>query len=120
MYCCPDIRLGHIDNEIRLLGRLVWVVDTSEALDLAGARSSINAAAIRLLGVLKRRCNVHEEERSVLLHRVLGRLSGLLEWRNGRDNCRCTSLGELCSDEGDAGNVLVAVFTREAEFGREF
>jgi hypothetical protein len=113
----PDVRLGHINNEIRLLWRLIRIVDTSEALDLSGTCSSINAAAIRLLRVLERRRNVHKEERSVLLHRVLGRLSGLLERRDRRRNRRSTSLGKLCSDESDAGNVLVSVFAREAEFG---
>lgn len=114
---CPDICLGGVNNQIRVLGVLVWVVDTSEALDLTSTCLGIDTAPVRLLSVLERCSNVNKEERAVALDSLTSRSAGSLEWRNGRSDSGRTCLGELGSNESNAGNVLVAVFSREAELG---
>jgi hypothetical protein len=120
MHRRPNIAGRQINHQIRLLRVLIRVINTREALDLASARLGINTALIRLLGVLQRRSNVDEVEGSVLLDRLAGSLPVFLERRNGRDNGRGTCFGELRGDEGNAGDVLVAVGAREAEFAGEF
>jgi hypothetical protein len=120
MNSSPDISLGSVDNKVRVFRRLVRVVNTCEALDLACARFRVDTAPVRLLRVVKRRGDVYEEERSVFLNSFSRLLSRLLERCNGRDNGGGTSLGQLGGDEGNARNVLVTVFSREAELRRQF
>ena len=71
----PDVGLRDINDEISLLRRLIWVIDTSEALDLARASLGVDTTLIRLLSMVERCGNVHEVERSVLLDRLLRSLS---------------------------------------------
>ena len=107
--------LRDINSEIRVLGRLVGVVDTSEALDLAAARLGVDAALVGLLAVLERSVDVDQEERAGLRDGVAGELAGVLVGSNWRGNARGAGAGELAGDEGDALDVGVAVLAAEAE-----
>jgi len=91
----PDVGLGSVNDQVRVLRRLVWVVNTSEALDLAGARFRVDTALVRLLRVVKRRGDVYEEEGSESLNGFSRLLSRLLERRDGGNNGGGTSLGKL-------------------------
>jgi hypothetical protein len=117
---CPDVGLGDVDHEVGILRGLVWVVNPGEALDLTGTRLGVNTALVSLLGVLERCGNVDKEEGSVLLDCLLGSFSRVRKWRDGCNNRSRTGLGELCSNKSNASNVLVAVFSRESELGRQF
>jgi hypothetical protein len=102
MHRRPNIAGRQINHQIRLLRVFIRIIHTREALNLTSARL------------------VDEVEGSVLLDRLAGSLPVFLERRNGRDNGRGTCFGELRGDEGNAGDVLVAVGAREAEFAGEF
>ena len=119
MHRRPHIALGDVDDEIGLGRLLVRVVDTGEALDLAIACLGIDATPVRLLGELERRRHMHEVEATVLLDELAGRLSAVLEGRDGRGDDDGAGLCEFRGDEGDAADVAVAVFAGEAEFGGE-
>lgn len=58
----PDVRLGHIDDEVRILRVLIWVIDTSEALNLTSTCLGVYTAPVCLLGMLEGCGNVDEEE----------------------------------------------------------
>lgn len=90
-----DRLLLEVDDEVSLGGRLVRVVDTGEALDVAVARLLVDAALVRLLGVLERGGDVHEEEGAGLLDQLASLLAGLVEWRNGRSDDGGAGAGEL-------------------------
>ena len=111
--------LGGIDDEVSLLGSLIGVIDTSEALDLAAAGSLVDAALVGLLAVLEGSGDVHKEERAVLGDGVAGVLAGGLVGGDRGGDDRGTSAGQLGSDEGNALDVGVAVLAGEAELGGE-
>lgn len=111
--------LGEVHNEIGLLGGLVGVVDTGEALDLTAASGSVDTALVGLLAVLEGSGDVDQEERTSLADGVTGKLAGLLVGSDGGGNDGGTGAGELGGDEGDALDVGVAVLAGEAELGGE-
>lgn len=115
MHNGADVLLGDVDGEVGLLGSLVGVVDSGEALDLSGAGSGEDAAAVHLLAVLERGGGVDEEEGSRLLHELASLLAGLLERSNGGHNGGGTSLGQLGGDKGETGNVDVTLAAAEAQ-----
>ncbi|VUC36812.1 unnamed protein product [Clonostachys rosea] len=110
-----DVLLLQVDNQIGLDGGLVRVVDTGEALDLAGAGLGVDTTAVGLLAVLERGGDVDEEEVAVLLDGLAGLAAGILEGGDGGGDDGGTGLGELGGDKGDAGDVEVAVLAGEAE-----
>ena len=95
MHSRPDVALGEVNSQVSVLGSLVRVVDTSEALDLAGACLGVDTALVGLLAVLERCGDVHEVEGSVLLDEVLGGLAGVLEGSDGRGDDGGAGLGKL-------------------------
>lgn len=119
MHDVPHTLRLRIDDEIGLGRLLIRVVDAREALDLTSPRARIHAALIRLLRVLEGRGDVDEEEVAVLRDGVAGLLAGILERRDRGGDDGGAGLGEFGGDEGDALDVCVAVFAREAEFGGE-
>jgi hypothetical protein len=116
MHRRPHIRLGHINNQIRLLGLLIRIIHARETLDFARTRLGIHTPTIRLLRMFQRRSDMDEEERAVSLDRLAGRATRGLERRNGCSNGRGTGFGEFGGDKGNASNVFVAVFAGETEF----
>ena len=115
----PDVGFRDVDRQVGLGGLLVGVVHTGEALDLPVACLGVDAALVRLLGVLERGSHVDEVEAAVLLDELAGVFAGVLEGRNGRGDDGGAGLGELRGNEGDAADVAVAIFAGVAEFGRE-
>lgn len=91
----PDVGFGSVNYKVGVLRRLVWVVNTSEAFDLARARFRVDTALVCLFRVVERRGDVYEEERSKFLNGLSRLLSRLLERRNGGDDGGGTGLGEL-------------------------
>lgn len=114
-----DVGLRQVDSQVRLDRVLVGVVDASEALDLASAGGLVDAAAVRLLGVLERRGDVDEEEGARLLDQLARLTAGLLKGGNGRGNDGGAGLGQLRGDVGDARNVEVAVGLAKAQLRRQ-
>ena len=118
-----DLRNGlpsHIDGQVGILRVLVDVVDTGEALDLTSTGPSIETLAVGSLTVLERGRDVDEEEVSTsttaLEHMLLGSLARAFMRSNGSCDDSCASAGEFTSDVGDSLDVLVSVFSGEAEF----
>lgn len=95
MYCSPNIAARQINRQVCTGRRLIWVINTGEAFDLARSRLLVNAALVRLLRMLKRCSNVHEVERTVLLDRLPRRLPARLERRNWSDDSSSAGLGQL-------------------------
>jgi hypothetical protein len=75
VYRCPDIGLRQVDSEVGIGRHLIRVVNTSETLDLTGARLGVYTTLVGLLGMLERGGNVDEVERSVSLYSLAGCLS---------------------------------------------
>lgn len=119
MHDGPDVRLGQVDGEIGLLGRLVRVVDAGEALDLAAASAGVDAALVSGLAVLERGVDVDKVEGAVLLAELAGRLAALLEGSDGRSNDGSAGASQLRGDESDAADVDVAVLAGEAKLRRQ-
>lgn len=119
MHRRPNIRLLNIDNQIRLLAhrRLILVIHARKALDLALPRARIHALAIRLLAVLERRRNVHEEERPELLDGLSCGLPTSFDGRNWRRNHRSACFRELPGDEGDARDILRSITPCKPKLG---
>jgi hypothetical protein len=114
------IALRNINREIRLLGILIWIIDTSEALNLSSTCLSINTTLVSLLGVLERRSHMYKVKASVFFNQLACLITRVLERRDrGRDNRR-TGFRQFGGDKGDTSNILLAVGAREAEFGGEF
>lgn len=115
----PHRLLGNVDRQVRFDGVLVGVVDSCEALDLAGAGALVDAALVRLLAVLERCVDPDEVEVAVLFHELPGVLPGGLKGCDrGGDDGR-SGAGQLGCNKGDAANVLVAILAREAQLRRE-
>ena len=110
-----DVLLCQIDDQRRLRRFLIRVVNAGETLDLAGARRGVDTTNVVALAVLQRRRNVNQEAGAGLLDHLAGLLTGLLEGRNGRGDDSSTSLGQLRGNEGDTGDVDIAVLAAEAE-----
>lgn len=106
-----------VDDKIRVLRSLIWIINTGETLDFAASGLGIDTALIGLLSVFERGCDVDEEEGSDGLDGFAGDLSALLIWGDGSSDDGGTGLGEFGSDEGDTLDVLVTVFAGEAELG---
>ena len=83
MHNRPHILLLQIHHKIRVGRLLIRVIHTSEALDLAAARRSVDASPVGLLAVLERGSDADEEERTGLLNQVTGLLARILKGRNG-------------------------------------
>lgn len=115
----PNILLLKIDNKVRLSGSLIRVIDTGETLDLTLAGCSVDSSPVGLLAVLEWGGDVDEEEGTGLLDKVAGLVASVLEGGDGGGDDGGTGLSELGGDEGDAGDVAVAVLAAEAEFGGE-
>jgi len=119
MHRRPHIARRDIHDKVGLSRRLVGVVNTREALDLAISCLGVNAAPVSLLRVLKRRRNVHEVKATVLLDQLAGRFPAFLERRDRGGNNHRAGLGKFGSDESDAANVAVPVIAGEAELRGE-
>lgn len=114
-----DVLLGQVNGQIDLLRSLIRVVDTGEALDLAGAGSLVDALAVRLLAVLERRGNVDQEKGTRLFNKLSSVLASILIGRNGGSDDGSTGLGQLRGNKGDATNVQASVLAAEAQLGGE-
>lgn len=114
-----NIRLREVNSEVRVSRSLVRVINASEALDLAGTGSLVDAATVRLLGVLERSSNMDEEEGARLFDKLASLLAGFLKGGNGGGNDGSTGLGQLRGDKGNARDVEVAVGLAEAELRRQ-
>lgn len=114
-----DGLLLSIDDQVRLGGGLVGVIDTGEALDLAVAGALVDALAVGLLAVLERGGDVDEVEVTKLLDQLLGAGTVDLVRSDGSGNDGGAGAGQLSSDKGDTANVLAAVLTAEAELRGE-
>ena len=110
----------HIDGQVGIVRVLIDVVDTSEALDLTSTGPSIETLAVGGLAVLERSRDVDEEEvatsTTALEHMLLGSLSRAFVRSSGSGDDSCTSTSKLTSDVSDSLDVLVSVFSGEAEF----
>ena len=115
----PDIGLLNINSQVGLGWDLVWVVNTSEALDLATAGLLVDAAFVGLLGVFEAGSDMHEVEIAVLLGELSRVLASGLEWGDWCGDNGGTGAGELRGDKADTANVLVTVLLGEAKLGRE-
>ena len=118
-----DGLLGDADGKIRLLRRLVDVVDAREALNLSTASGGVHATTVGLLAVLERGSYVHNEDISTSTSgvgdcRLEGRATILMRRNGCCDDCR-TGPRQLGCDEGDALQMLVALIGQEAELGRK-
>ena len=111
--------LGDINSEVSVLRSLIRIINTSEALDLAGAGLGVDTALVGLLTVLQRSVDVDQEEGTVLGNGLTSGLPGVLVGGNGSGDNSSTGLGQLASNEGDTLDVGVAVLTAEAQLGRE-
>jgi hypothetical protein len=111
---------GAVRPEISLRGSLILQIDAREVRDLPSARSSVQALAVGILAVLKRRCNMNGEEvatsTSVLHDGVTSISTSVLSGgvRCGDDSC--ASASELSGDECDTVEVLGAVLDSVTEF----
>lgn len=105
-----------IDGKVGLLGDLVWVIDTSEALDLTASGLGVDATLVGLLAVFERSVDVDEEDGAGGGDCVAGLLSAVLVGSNGGGNDSGTGTGELGGDESNTLDVLVAVLGGESEF----
>jgi hypothetical protein len=114
---CPDVGLRNINSQISVLGRLIRVINTREALDLTRARLGVDTALVGLLAVLEGRSDVDKEERAVLLNEVLGRLAATLERCDRGSDDGGAGPCQLGRDEGDARDVCVAVLAAKAQLG---
>lgn len=108
-----------VNDKIRLGRGLIWVINTSEVLDLAGTGLGVDTSLVGLLAVLEGGGNVYEVEIAVLLNQFAGVLAGLLEGGNRSGDDSGTGPGQLRSNKGDASNVLVAVLAVVAQLGRQ-
>jgi len=72
---CPDVGSRQVDSQVSVGGHLVRVVDTSETLDLTGARLGVYTPLVGLLRMLERGRNVDQVEGSVSLYSLAGCLS---------------------------------------------
>ena len=92
-----DSLLAEVDNKVSLLalGSLVGVVDTSEALDLAGACLGVDTALVGLLAVLEGSGDVDKEEVAELLDDLAGGVTAGLEGRDGSGDDGGAGLGKL-------------------------
>ena len=114
-----DRLLGTIHNQIGLLGSLVGIIDTGEALDLTATGTLVDTALVGLLAMLERSGHVDEEEVARLGDDVPSVLARLLVRGNGGGNHGGTGAGELGGDESNALDVLVTVLASEAQLGGE-
>lgn len=119
MHNAAHTLLGEVDNEISLVGSLVRVINTSEALDFTTTGSIVDAALVGLLAVLEGSGNVHQEEGASLGDGVARELAGLLVRSNGGGDDSGTGTGQLGGHEGNALDVGVAVLAGEAQLGGE-
>ena len=72
-----------VDDDLRVLGLLIGVVDAGEALDLAGERLLVEAVHVAARALLEGGADVDLDERAVLLDQ-LARLSPRLLVRRDR------------------------------------
>lgn len=114
-----DVLLLEVDNEVGLLGSLIGVIDTGEALDLASASGGIGTLSVSLLAVLEGSSDVDEEEGAGLPNESAGLLSGSLKGSNRGSDNGSTGLGQLGGDESDSVDVEITVLSAEAELGRK-
>lgn len=119
MHNGAHVLLLEVDNQVGLGGSLIGVIDTREALDLAGTSLLVDALAVRLLAVLEGSSDVDEEEGARLLDEVTGLLAGSLKGGDGGSNDSSAGLGKLGSDKSNAGDVDVAVLLAEAKLRGE-
>lgn len=116
MNSSPNISRAKINRQIRLGRDLIRIIDTGETLNLTSARLGIDTALIRLLAVLERSSDVDEIEAAILLDEFASSLARSLEGGDWGSDDGGAGTGEFAGDEGDAANVLVAVFAGETEF----
>lgn len=109
-----------VNSQVSLGWDFIWVIDTSEALDLSAASLLVDTTLISLLSMLEAGCDVDEVKVTVLLDQLSGVLTSSLEWCYWCGNDGSASTGKLGSDETNAANVLVTVLTGEAKLRREF
>jgi len=114
-----DSRLGGVNDEVSLLGSLIGVIDTSEALDLTTAGARVDAALVGLLAVLEGSSDVDEEEGPVLGNGVAGVLARGLVGGDGGSDDGGAGAGQLGGDKGNALDVGVAVLAGETQLGGE-
>jgi len=108
--------LLEVNGQVGLLGSLIWVVDTSEALDLTVACLGIDTALVGLLGVLEGSSDVDEVEVTILLDDLAGVLASILVWCDWSSNDGCARASELRRNECDTADVAGTVCAAEAQF----
>lgn len=111
--------LRAVDREVGLRGCLIGVIDTSEALNLTGAGTSIDTTLISTLAVLQGCSDVNQIEITVLLDGLASSTAVVLEGSDGGGNHSGTGTSQLAGDEADTGDVLAAVLTAETKLRRK-
>ena len=103
-----------VEDEFRLLGRLVRVVDTGEAFDLTGAGLFVQAFRVACLARFERCLDVYFDE---LAHRnqLANVVAVLAIGRNERGRRQDAGIGHQSCDLADAADILGSVLGREAE-----
>lgn len=108
-----------VDSELGVLGNLIRVINTSEALDLALLGALVDTIAVPGNGLLERSGNVNKEEATRLLHLLASLLASLLIGGNGGNNDTGTGSGQLSGDEAKTVDVDITLTLTEAELGRK-
>ena len=113
------VGLLNVNSQVSLGWDFIWVINTSEALNLSTTSLLVDTTLIGLFSVLEASSDVDEIKVTVLLDQVSGVLTSSLEWCNRCGNDGGTRAGKLSGDKANAANVLVTVLPGEAKLGGE-
>jgi hypothetical protein len=108
-----------VDDDLRVGGRFVRVVDAREALDLARERLRVEPVDVTAGALVERRADVDLDKRAVLLDEGAGIVSGLLVGRDRGHDGRASMAGDPRGDPPEPLDVGVTVLLRETEALRE-
>ncbi len=114
---CSQVRceFAGVDDDLRIFGDLVRVIDTRKALDDAGPRFCVQAFAVALLAHLDRRGYVNLEESADRFDHLADLAPG---FRIRSDRCAdgdAMVFRDLTRHEADALDIEVAVFAGKVQ-----
>lgn len=110
---------SRVDSELGVLGDLIRIINTSEALDLALLGALVDTITVPCNGLLERSGNVDEEESTRLLNLLASLLASLLIGSNGGNNDTGAGSGQLSRDKAEAVDVDITLTFAEAELRRK-
>ena len=104
-----------VDDDLRVLGLLIGVVDAGEALDLAGEGLFVEALHVAARALLDGGADEDLDERALLLDQLARLSPRLLVRGDGRADDGGAVADEPRGDPADALDVRVAILLRESE-----